>query len=176
MAGTYVTVKTVWDAPAILQAPLRGVFRLAAAACFKAMDEASPEHDLAGVRVVSMTETTATASGTGLASMFEHGRTGGYPINPKASAGFRNTFSKKFGMSFTKFRQPSASQAGGSGVGVLKFTRGDGGFAANALGGSEAPRPFMMPVAATFRPVFYEPLARAAISGRTSSLVSGLLH
>lgn len=171
MAGVTATVKTVWDAPAVLQAPLRAVFKPAARACFAVMDKASPDPDKAGIRVLSVTETVATAKGTGLASMFEHGRKGGYPIYPKASSGFRRSYGD------IKRKGASQSAAGGSGTGVLVFGGKyiSGGLSTHVLGGPEAPRPFMMAVATSFAPVFYNPAARVAISGAGSSLVSSLL-
>ena len=165
-----MTVKTFWDAPAVLQAPLRAVFRPAVIELAAAMAAVHPKTTT--MKVLSVTETVATIKGGGLASVWEHGRKGGYNIYPKAVAGFRRSFSRKHGIGVVSFKAPSASAAGGSGAGAIKFP-GDssGGMAAFAIGGPEAAKPFMMPLASRFQADFYNPLARAAISRSTSSLI-----
>ena len=165
-----VTVKTFWDAPAVLQAPLRAVFKPAVYELAAAMAAVHPKTTT--MKVLSVTDTVATIKGGGLASMWEHGRSAGYNIYPKAVAGFRRSYSRKHGIGVVSWKNPSAAAAGGSGAGAIKFP-GDasGHMAAFAIGGKMEARPFMMPLASRFQADFYNPLARAAISRSTSSLI-----
>lgn len=150
---TYATVKTVWDAPALLQAPLRAVFRPAVGAAAAAMQAVHPK--TVSMRVLSATDTAAAIKGGGLASVWEHGRKAGYDIRPKTGA----------------------KAAGGQGSGALMFRTGgyqSGGLSSHVSGGAEAAKPFMLPIASRFQADFYNPLARAAI-GRSGAGLAGRL-
>lgn len=94
-----------------------------------------------GVRLIEQSSTTAILKATGLQTVFESGRQGGYEINPGAITGVRRSYSRKTGTSSYR------SRAGRGDKTALKFTGGDGGFAAYAIGGPMRPYPAMGPAA-----------------------------
>ncbi len=79
---------------------------------------------------------------TGLGIIYEKGRQGGYEINPGAISGVRSSFSRKTGSRSYKVKGGTGDKT------ALKFTGGDGGFAAYAIGGPMAARPYLRPAAA----------------------------
>lgn len=104
-----------------------------------------------------------------LAMIFEHGRQGGYAIQP--------------GLKTIRGRVSGTRTATGvrsSGGTAIRFTHGDGGFyrGAGFIGGPMSERPYLRPAAALFG-AFYRmaaPLQIAASGSATSSMLSGLLR
>lgn len=119
-----------------------------------------------GVSATSLATARATLAPTGLGTIFEVGRQGGYPIVPGGVTGLRRTkaqsgsfnLSDQFGRNY-RLR----SKRGGSSK-ALKFSRGDGGFAAYALGGSMRAEPYIKPTGAWWVNGGFQAIARAQMT------------
>lgn len=102
---------------------------------------------------------------TGLGFVFEGGRQGGYPISPGGVKGFRK--SKRGAVTFnTTGRAYSYRSKRGGGAKALKFTRGDGGFAAYAVGGPMKAEPYIRPGAELWASQLYKNACRAILARR----------
>lgn len=121
-----------------------------------------------GVRSKVVDDGRAMLIGTGLAATFEHGRQGGYEINPGAITGIRRSFSRKTGTATYKARAGSGDKV------ALKFTGGDGGFAAHAIGGDMKAYPALAPASVDWVQRIYPQVAKASLSAAGFSLASAV--
>jgi hypothetical protein len=150
---------TYWN-PAPLIGAAQGAFKASALAAQQYAKSTAPTHK-AGAKVRVVSNSNAFLMPTGLGWVFEQGRQAGYSILPGGATGTRRSYSRSSGATY-KVR----SKRGGSGS-ALKFTRGDGGFAASATGGAMAAEPYIRPAGVWWQTIGYRSVAigRLAAAG-----------
>lgn len=117
----------------------------------------SPAPGKAGASYTTLGPTTARLRATGLGTIFEGGRQGGYVIQP----GLRTTRRRVPGGHGAKV---ASGVRAGSGNIALKFTKGDGGFARGGIiGGAMKARPYIHPAASAWAQELYQRRAQMAI-------------
>jgi hypothetical protein len=150
-------VQKRWD-PTRLNASLKN----ATLASFKVAhaDAQARRHNTSrsSVKLKINSEVQADLVPQGLQGVFEQGREGGYEINPSGATGIRRSRSK----GVTSFRV----RAGTGDKFALKFTGGDGGFAAYAVGGPMRSYPAMGPAAKDWARKGYQTVAKGTLAAQ----------
>lgn len=155
MAVPTAALKTWWN-PAHLNAAIVSAFpQSVAIAVADAKRNAHPS-DKAGATGKVTSPTTAYMKPTGLGFVFEQGRRGGYEINPGLVLGLRSS-RRRGRTSYTVRFGRTQTQA-------LKFTQGDGGFAARVIGGAMTARPYVGPAAERWARGGYQVVAKRALA------------
>lgn len=147
-----------WD-PNPLNRALLGAFK---PSVFRAKDyaKATSPSSKAGVTIKRLNATSLQTAAadlvpTGLGWVFEKGRVGGYPIFPGGAAGFRKSRAKSASIMFNSTGRTYTYRKGRGSSGALKFSRGDGGFAAYAVGGKMKPDQYINPASSEWSRVIY---------------------
>ena len=161
-------VLVTWN-PAALNSALLSAYR---PSVYRARDYAkqtSPSSK-AGATVKRLSATSISTARadlvpTGLGFVFESGREGGYPIAPGGVKAFRK--SSRGTVTFnTTGRTYSLRSKRGGGAQALRFTRGDAGFAAYAIGGPMKAEPYVGPAGTVWARTIYPQLATGTLASR----------
>lgn len=158
-------VSISWN-PSAVNSALARAFKASAVTAVADAVKGNPAPSKIGVRGPIVRGTSATIVGTGLAATFEEGREAGYPILPGGALGPRR------GKSAGAYTYKTRRKRGGSG-GALRFTGGDGGFAAYAIGGPMKAQPFLHPAAARWATIYYQQAARGFLAAAGASAFAG---
>lgn len=155
--------------PARLDAALLTAFRRSLPVAKADAVSHSPAGKKAGAKVVgvntgSLATARATLAPTGIGTVFEVGRHGGYPIVPGGAKGLRATSGKTFDVTDQFGRTYRARTKRGGTAKALKFTGGNGGFAAYAVGGAMRAEPYIKPAGARWVSTHYKAAARATLA------------
>lgn len=150
------SVSVTWN-PSAVNSGLARAFKASAVVATADAVKNNPSKSKIGVKGPIVRGGTATIVGTGLAATFEEGRTGGYPILPGGALGPRKTKTKG------SYTYTTKRKRGGTG-GALKFTGGDGKFAAYAIGGPMKAQPFLHPAAARWATIYYAQAAKGFLA------------
>lgn len=140
-------MSVTWN-PGRVNSALASAFKASTIVAATDAVKGNPAPSVVGVKGPIVQGASATIVGTGLAPVFEGGRKGGYPIVPGGAVGPRG--------SKTRTKRTGTGRA-------IKFTGGDGGFAAYAIGGPMKAQPFLHPAAARWATLYYQQAARSAL-------------
>ena len=100
---------------------------------------------------------------TGLGFVFESGREGGYPIAPGGVKGFRKS-SKGTTVFNATGRTYSYRSKRGGGAKALRFSKGDGGYAAYSIGGPMKAEPYVKPAGTVWARTLFPAQARRTLA------------
>lgn len=148
-------VSMTWN-PGAVNSALAGAFKASAVMTAADAVRGNPAPSVVGVKGPIIRGASATIVGTGLAPVFEKGREGNYPILPGGAVGPRKSRVAGAYSYKTRAKRKGTGRA-------IKFTGGDGGFAAYAIGGPMKAQPFLHPAAARWVAIYYKQAARSAL-------------